>query len=66
MTVLAIYEGPIAEADLEELSCVETELIADLPDDYVVDTHPERIDPPRALPTSVVWAYRRKESEAAG
>ncbi len=43
-----VFDGPVSEADAESASCVETEVIADMPDHRVV-TETVRHDAPKSL-----------------
>ena len=55
------FDGPVSEEDRESASCVVTEVIAAVPEDFNVSEEVIRIDVPGRLPDSEAWAYRRRE-----
>jgi hypothetical protein len=55
------YDGPIDENDVESMSCVETELIAGLPESIRVTHSLHRTDSPSTLPKTDTFAYLRRE-----
>jgi hypothetical protein len=55
------YDGPASEDDQESASCVETEVIAALPEDSVVVRRVVRADAPSRMPNLDRWVYRRRE-----
>lgn len=61
VTLRFFYDGPISDDDRESASCVETEVMAALPDDIRVTTEVERVDAPARLPTPERLAYSRRE-----
>jgi hypothetical protein len=56
------YDGSVSEEDRESASCVVTEVIAALPEDFSVSEEIVQFDAPARLPTVEAWAYRRRES----
>ncbi len=61
VTLRFVYDGPVADDDRESASCVETEVIAALPDDVRVTTRVERVDAPARLPEPEHLVYSRRE-----
>ena len=57
----AYYDGLIHENDVESMSCVETELIAALPERIRVTHSLYRIDSPSILPKTDIFVYLRRE-----
>lgn len=57
------FDGPISEEDKESMSCVETELIADLPEDNNISYDVIRIDAPQRIEAEGVWVYARREPD---
>jgi hypothetical protein len=57
----AYYDGPIDEDDSESMSCVETELIASLPESIRVTHAVHRIDISSSLPKADIFVYLRRE-----
>jgi hypothetical protein len=55
------YDGHIDEDDVESMSCVETELIAILPESIRVTHALHRIDSPSVLPKADLFVYLRRE-----
>jgi len=58
----AYYDGPISDDDAESMSCVETELIASLPEDYIVTYALQRLDWPSVLPKIDFYGHCSKET----
>ena len=59
---VSVFDGPISDEDKESMSCVETELIADLPEDNNIAYQMIRIDAPQRVVAEGVWVYARRES----
>jgi hypothetical protein len=55
------YNGDISDEDREAMSCVETELIAALPETDKITHQVLRMDYPRAIPKDRTWVFFRKE-----
>lgn len=55
------YDGPIADADHESASRVETEVIASLADDVRVTSEVRRLDAPNKPQAPQRWVYYRRE-----
>jgi hypothetical protein len=57
-----LYDGPIGEAELEECSDIEAEVMASFPD-FEVEVTAKRMDVPQELRSELLdaWVYRRKE-----
>ncbi|MBZ4396329.1 hypothetical protein VZQ01_24685 [Myxococcus faecalis] len=58
----AFFDGAIRDEDRETMSEVETELIADFPDDHEISHELIRLDPPALIPKDRAWVYYRQES----
>ncbi|MBC8223499.1 hypothetical protein H8E65_02850 [Candidatus Bathyarchaeota archaeon] len=63
ITVHALFDGEISEADRASMDMVETEMMADFPANFDVNVTCFRIDAPENLNeyTLQEWAYRRRE-----
>ena len=61
VALVFFYDGPISDEDRESASCVETEVIAGLPDDVQVSTEVIRLDSPARPPEPDRWVYGRRE-----
>jgi hypothetical protein len=59
--IVCYIDGPISPMDQERLSVVESEVLADLSDDYQVRLDIIRCDEPANLTPLKAWAYRRRE-----
>ena len=57
----AFFDGPISEVDEESMSCVETELIANRPEQSVSYTV-TRVDFPERVPSRDICVYARREA----
>lgn len=57
----AYFDGPIAEVDAESMACVDTELVAMLPESIRVSHALHRLDAPAILPKSDIFVYLRRE-----
>ena len=57
----AYYDGPIDQDEVESMSCVETELIAALPDTITISHSVHRIDSPSIVPKTDIFVYMRRE-----
>ena len=57
----AYIDGALQDEDLESMSCVETELIAALPDSVIVSHAVHRVDLPLRYPLSDIFVYARRE-----
>ena len=57
----AYFHGEIAPEDWESMSCVETELIALMPEDIITSHSNHRIDFPEVLPKCDPLVYSRRE-----
>ncbi len=55
------FDGEISNEDSESMSCVETELIAFLPENILVRHTVHRLDAPSQIPKKAVWVYYRRE-----
>lgn len=55
------FDGSVSEEDRESASCVETEVIAGLPEEVRVASNLVRVDAPDKMPDPGRWAYRRRE-----
>ena len=55
------FDGPIAEIDIESMSCVETELIAVFPEIIQLTHSVHRLDMPTVLPKTDCFVYLRRE-----
>lgn len=60
--LLFYFDGPISEANLETISEIESEVLADMPSDYKIESRPVITAGPAALPDTGFWVYRRKDS----
>ncbi len=63
LTIRFVYSGNISDDDLESLRVVVTEVIADFPEDYIINDEYVRVDEPTSLRfyTLRLWAFKRKE-----
>jgi hypothetical protein len=61
VTLVFYYDGPISEEDQESASCMETEMIAALPQDAQVVSEVIRFDAPGRMPPPDRWVYSRRE-----
>lgn len=61
--VRCYFDGEISEADREEMSCAETEVIADYRPEVAVKFECLRVDAPGSISDENAWAYARKEPE---
>ena len=63
LVIRCIFDGKILEEDRESMECVETEVIADFPEDYQVRLECIRRDAPQLLQTDMLleWVYQRRE-----
>jgi len=59
--LVCIVDGMLSSEDAESLSCIESEVMADFPEEYEVSLETVRCDAPAEMPTCSVWAYRRRE-----
>lgn len=59
-----LYDGEITEDMIEDVSCIETEIIAHYYDDFTISVNIERYDYPAPLAGKHlnVWVYYRKEA----
>jgi hypothetical protein len=55
------FDGAISEADREEMSCAETEVMADFRPEVEVEFECIRLDAPGTISGESAWAYERKE-----
>jgi hypothetical protein len=62
--ISAFVDGEPQSTDIESISCIETEMMADFLDSFQIDTAIIRCDAPSQLPSvgSGVWVYARRES----
>lgn len=56
------FDGVIDGDDLESASCVETEVLADYEEGFMVIARCSRVDMPNPIEDSGVWVFRRRES----
>lgn len=63
VSVDAYFHGPISDDDLESMSLVETELVADLPEEMEIVVNSVRLDHPALIPKEDgrIWVFLRKE-----
>lgn len=61
-----VFDGEIAEEELEDARIVGTEVIADFPAPWTISEDIARLDYPRGLRPGALafWAYLRKEGAA--
>ena len=57
----SFFDGPPSEEDRESMSCVETQVIADLPDNITVTMAVNQCDYPLPLPKEGYGAFIRRE-----
>ena len=57
----AYFDGEIDEDDVESMWCVDTELVAALPETIQVTHSSHRIDSPMRLPKKDITVYLRRE-----
>jgi hypothetical protein len=57
----AYFDGPISEEDLESMTCVAAQIIADFPSPWNIDEEIVRCDAPERMEFLQVWAYLRRE-----
>jgi hypothetical protein len=55
------FQGEVSEDNIESVSCIEGEVIADFSEDYTIDFRIERLDYPGEMKMLDAWVYRRKE-----
>ena len=61
VSLVLYFDGPVSVEDRESASCVETELIASLPEALTVTSEVIRSDPPAQLVVLDRWVFRRRE-----
>ena len=59
--LLFYFDGDPSAEDAEIMADVETEVLADVPDTYGVESRPIAVPRGTALPTTGFWVYRRRE-----
>ena len=59
--IVCYVDGPVSSADLERLSSVETEVMADFSENFRVNLEIVRCDAPSEMRALTAWAYRRWE-----
>lgn len=60
--LLFYFEGPVGDDDEELVSVIETEVIADFDENFIVDTTIQRLDYPQPINnTNGLLVYLRKE-----
>ncbi|QKD02640.1 hypothetical protein [Mesorhizobium loti] len=66
ITLRFVFDGEVADPDLEDAGIVATEVAADFPAPWTVDEEIARLDHPDDLRRGALalWAYWRKESAA--
>ncbi len=57
----AYVDGPLADHDLESLSCVSAEVAADFGPEIEIDYEVIRLDAPQPIADARVWVYNRRE-----
>ncbi|CAM3705796.1 hypothetical protein DEFR109230_09360 [Deinococcus frigens] len=62
--LFCIYDGASSESLSEEMSVVETEILADFAADVLTEVRLVRIDAPGAIKLEAVWVYARKEASS--
>lgn len=55
------FDGPIEPADIESVSCAETEMMADFEPKQSVSAKCIRVDAPLRISDDGVWIYLRRE-----
>lgn len=66
ITIYAYVDGDPTDDELESLSCVETEVIADFSKHVTIEHEVQRLDSPRRPPDHTAYVYLRKEVGGAG
>lgn len=56
------FDGPISQEDEESASCVESEVLADYDQEYMITMRCVRIDFPSPINDDGVWVYKRREN----
>jgi hypothetical protein len=56
------YDGVASETDRENMSCVETELIAHFPESHTVSHEVRELDRFQPISGPGIWVFARKES----
>lgn len=56
------FDGVVDDDDLESVSCIETEVLADYEEEYKVSARCLRVDMPSPIDDSGVWVFRRREN----
>ena len=66
ITLRFVFDGEVADPDLEDAGVVASEVAADFPAPWTVDEDIARLDYPDDLRPGALalWAFRRKESAA--
>ena len=59
--IIAFFDGLISDDDIESMSVVETEVMADFLPEYSVSMETKRFDSPSQITCLKAWAYYRKE-----
>ena len=55
------FDGEISEENLESVSCIETEVLADFDDNLDLTSLCLRRDAPESIDDGGVWVYQRRE-----
>ncbi|QIB08189.1 hypothetical protein GZ982_26825 [Pseudomonas fluorescens] len=55
------FDGEIEEDDIESVSCVETEILADYDESFKVVVRCVRLDAPEPIADDGIWVFRRRE-----
>lgn len=55
------FDGEIGEDDIESVSCVETEVLADYDENFNVIAKCVRLDAPLPIVDDGIWVFRRRE-----
>lgn len=62
VTARAYFDGEIDDEDREGMSSVETQILADFPDDHSMRIECHRLDAPAPIVDDGVWVFARREA----
>jgi hypothetical protein len=61
LDVRCYFEGPIGEGELELISCVEAEILADYEPEFTVSVREMSLNSSSTIADDGVWVFHRKE-----
>jgi len=56
-----VYDGVASEEERENMSCVETELIADFPESVTISHEIREVNKDQPIQVPGIWVFARKE-----